>query len=171
MEIFVGNLPFDITEQQIKDKFSECGEVSGVRMLTDKMTGRFRGLAFVSYDDDDIAHTAIETFDGVELGGRPMRVDKCKAIEHRFNGFGGGFAPKKKEFKPRQQNRNFAPRDENKDDNSFRPFKKGKDFKKRPFGAPKGAGRKGKDFRFKREDGDFPRSSRRDERPRSRVFM
>lgn len=170
MEIFVGNLPFDITEQNIKDKFSEIGEVASVRMLTDKLTGRFRGIAFVSFDDDDVARNAIDILDGADLGGRPMRVDKNKAIEYRFNGFGGGFAPKKKEFKSRPQKRNFSQEGEQSED-STKPFKKSfKDFKKRPHNTSKYAGKKGKDFRFKRDDGDFKRTPKHEERPRSRIF-
>ena len=94
MEIFVGNLPFDITEQEIRDKFAECGAVSNVKMLMDKFSGRFRGIAFVSMDDEQQAKAAIETLDGAELGGRPMKVDRSRERTERFNGFGGGFRPR-----------------------------------------------------------------------------
>ena len=94
MEIFVGNLPFDITEQEIRDKFAECGAVSNVKMLMDKFSGRFRGIAFVSMDDEQQAQAAIETLDGAELGGRPMKVDRSRERTERFNGFGGGFRPR-----------------------------------------------------------------------------
>ena len=91
MEIFVGNLPFDITEQEIRDKFAEIGAVSNVKMLMDKFSGRFRGIAFVSMDDQAQAEKAVETLNGVDLGGRPMKVDRSRERSERFNGFGGGF--------------------------------------------------------------------------------
>lgn len=168
MEIFVGNLPFDITEQQIKDKFAECGEVSNVRMLTDKITGRFRGIAFVSFVNDDDARNALDNLNGVDLGGRPMRIEKDKGIDHRFNGFGGSFAPKKRGFNQRSQKRNFS-REDGQSENSDKPFKKSFKGFKRSQGASKYAGKKGKDFRFKRE-GDFRKAPKREERPRSRIF-
>lgn len=96
MEIFVGNLPFDITEQEIREKFSECGAVSNVKMLTDKFSGRFRGVAFVTMDDDAQAQNAIASLNGADLGGRPMMVDKRRPRSGRFGGFGGGFSPRPK---------------------------------------------------------------------------
>ncbi|MBQ6534165.1 MAG: hypothetical protein IJI37_03265 [Opitutales bacterium] len=98
MEIFVGNLPFDITEGEIREKFGECGTVSSVKMLTDKLSGRFRGIAFVSFDDDEQAKAAVEKLNGADLGGRPMRVDISRSIDRRFNGFGAGFAPKRPKY-------------------------------------------------------------------------
>ena len=91
MEIFVGNLPFNITEREIIDTFAKHGEVSAVKMLKDKQTGRFRGIAFVTMPDDSQANVAIEALNNVELGGRPMRVDRSRERVRRFNGFGGGF--------------------------------------------------------------------------------
>jgi len=105
MEIFVGNLPFDITEGDIKEKFSECGTVASVKMLTDKLSGRFRGIAFVSFDDDEQAKAAVEKLNGADLGGRPMRVDISRSIDRRFNGFGAGFSPKRPKY-----GEGFAPR-------------------------------------------------------------
>ncbi len=147
MEIFVGNLPFDVTEQDIREKFAECGEVSNIKMLFDKMSGRFRGIAFVSFEDDSQARDAVANLNGVDFGGRPMRIDFSKGIERRFNGFGGGFAPKKKFFKndnrdfPRENfdNRDFPrggfeKRERNFDgENREGGFQRKPFFKKRPF--------------------------------------
>ena len=83
MEIFVGNLPFDITEQEIRDKFAEIGAVSNVKMLMDKFSGRFRGIAFVSMDDQAQAEKAVETLNGADLGGRPMKVDRSRERSER----------------------------------------------------------------------------------------
>lgn len=91
MEIFVGNLPFDVTEREVLDAFSKYGEVSGIKMLKDKKTGRFRGIAFVSMPDNVQANTAIDSLNNTELGGRPMRVDRSRERFQRFNGFGAGF--------------------------------------------------------------------------------
>ena len=91
MEIFVGNLPFDITEREILDAFAKYGEVSGIKMLKDKQTGRVRGIAFVSMPDDVQANAAIDALNNADLGGRPLRVDRSRERVQRFNGFGGGF--------------------------------------------------------------------------------
>ena len=94
MEIFVGNLPFDVTEQEITDVFAAYGAVSAVKMLMDKMTGRFRGIAFVTMSDDAQAQQAMDALNGKDLGGRPMRIDKTRERSDRFNGEGGGFGGK-----------------------------------------------------------------------------
>ena len=78
MEIFVGNLPFDITEREILDAFAKYGEVSGIKMLKDKQTGRFRGIAFVSMPDDVQANAAIDALNNADLGGRPLREDRSR---------------------------------------------------------------------------------------------
>lgn len=103
MEIFVGNLPFDITEQEIRDVFAKYGAISNIKMLTDKFTGRFRGIAFVTIDDDASAQKAIEEMNGADLGGRPMRLDRTRPREERFSGFGGGFRkPFRRPYAPRR---------------------------------------------------------------------
>lgn len=103
MEIFVGNLPFDVTEQEITDVFAAYGPVSAIKMLMDKMTGRFRGIAFVTMGDDAQAQQAMEALNGKDLGGRPMRIDKTRERSDRFNGEGGGFGkPRSGGFRPRE---------------------------------------------------------------------
>ena len=95
MEIFVGNLPFEITEQEIRDAFAAHGDVKSVKMLMDKFSGRFRGMAFVTMEDEAQASAAIAALNGADLGGRPMKVDKSRPREEgqrRFSGFGGGFS-------------------------------------------------------------------------------
>ena len=91
MDIFVSNLPFQITERESSDAFAAHGEVSGVKMLFDKVSGRCRGMAFVSMERSSDAEAAITALNGADLGGRPMRVDWSRPREERFNGFGGGF--------------------------------------------------------------------------------
>ncbi len=97
MEIFVGNLPFDCTEEEIRGAFSPYGEVASVRMLTDRISGRFRGIAYVVMNGDAEAASAIENLNGKDLKGRPMRVDKSRP-RTRFNGFGAGFSGNRRPF-------------------------------------------------------------------------
>ena len=77
MDIFVGNLSYEIEESAIQGVFATYGNVSGVKLLTDRETGRPRGIAFVTMDDFKEAQAAIKALDGEELGGRPMRVNKA----------------------------------------------------------------------------------------------
>ncbi len=95
MEIFVGNLSFDITEKELRDAFEKHGAVASVKMLMNKETGRFRGISFVTMENDEQAQAAITALNGVELLGRAMKVDKTRPREERFSGFGGGFKPRK----------------------------------------------------------------------------
>lgn len=91
MEIFVGNLPFEVTQEEIASAFGKFGELAGVKMLTDRETGRFRGIAFVTMNDAEQATAAIKELNGADLGGRPMRVDESKPRESRPSGNRGGF--------------------------------------------------------------------------------
>lgn len=68
MDIFVKNLPFEITEQEINEAFARYGEVSGVKMLFDKESGRFRGMAFVTMQNFSEAQAAIDSLNGADLG-------------------------------------------------------------------------------------------------------
>ena len=99
MELFVGNLPFSATEQEISDIFKAHGKVDSVKMLTDKFTGRFRGIAFVVMPDDAEAQSAIDALNNSDFGGRPMRVDRSRERTPRYNGFGGAYdAPRGEGF-------------------------------------------------------------------------
>ena len=90
MDIFVGNLPYEITENELKDMFSAHGTVNRIKMLTDRDTGRPRGIAFVTMDDVKEAQAAIKATDGQELGGRPMKVNQARERDSQ----GGGGAPR-----------------------------------------------------------------------------
>jgi RNA recognition motif-containing protein len=76
-KVFVGNLNFDTTAEEVSALFAQAGEVVGVSLPTDRMTGRPRGFAFVEYTNADDAAAAIERFSGYELGGRKLRVDEA----------------------------------------------------------------------------------------------
>ncbi len=75
--IYVGNLPFTITESDIRTLFEEFGSVREVNMITDRETGRFRGFGFIEMDDEE-AGKAISKLDGVEFGGRALRVNEAR---------------------------------------------------------------------------------------------
>ncbi|GHS86701.1 RNA-binding protein [Campylobacterota bacterium] len=81
-QLYVGNLPYTITEDKLRETFSPYGTVNAVRMMMDRETGRFRGFGFVEMDDDD-ALKAIEALDGKDLGGRNLRVNEARDRESR----------------------------------------------------------------------------------------
>jgi hypothetical protein len=87
MRIFVGNLSYQTTEDQLADLFAEAGPVESVTIVTDRDTGRSRGFAFVEMDSE-AANKAIEKFNGVELNGRAINVNEARPRPER--NFGGG---------------------------------------------------------------------------------
>jgi RNA recognition motif-containing protein len=89
MRIYVGNISFDTTEQDLREAFEAHGQVQEVAVITDRDTGRSRGFAFVTMDDDG-AQKAMEALDGTELDGRTIRVNEARAREDRGGGGGGG---------------------------------------------------------------------------------
>lgn len=88
-KIYVGNLSFKATEDEIRDMFEAYGTVESVAMINDRDTGRFRGFCFVEMPDAD-ALAAIEGLDGAEQDGRVLRVNEARPREERGGG-GGGF--------------------------------------------------------------------------------
>ena len=75
--IYVGNLPWSATEEQVQDLFSEYGNVLSVKLVSERETGRARGFGFVEMEDGD-ADAAIEALDNVSFGGRTLRVNEAK---------------------------------------------------------------------------------------------
>ena len=95
MEIYVGNLAYATTDDGLKAAFSAFGEVTAVRVVTDRMTGRSKGFGFVTMPDAVQAKAAIDALNGQELDGRTVRVNESqpKPREERGGyrgGFGGG---------------------------------------------------------------------------------
>ena len=76
--LFVGNLPFTATEEQLREHFSPAGKVIKVRIMTDRDTGRPRGFAFVEMETAEQAEQAIRGLDQTVLGGRLLRVDQAR---------------------------------------------------------------------------------------------
>ena len=75
--IYVGNLPWSSTEEQVRDLFAEYGNVHSVKLVNDRETGRARGFGFVEMDDAP-AEAAIEALDNQNFGGRTLRVNEAK---------------------------------------------------------------------------------------------
>ena len=92
-KIYVGNLPFSATDAEIRELFAQHGTVESVSIITDRDTGRPRGFGFVEMSRAD-ATKAIQSLNGKELGGRPLRVNEA---QERTGGGGnrGGGAPKR----------------------------------------------------------------------------
>jgi len=88
-KLYVGNLPFDTDEEQIRELFSGYGEVRSVDMINDRDTGRFRGFCFVAMDNA-AADAATQALNGYSFGGRPLKVNEAKPREERAPGAGGG---------------------------------------------------------------------------------
>lgn len=87
--IYVGNLSFQTTEQELTDLFSQSGAVESVNLITDRDTGRSKGFAFVEMSASD-ADEAINRFNGQELNGRSLTVNEARAREERGGGRGAG---------------------------------------------------------------------------------
>jgi len=75
--IYVGNLPFSVTEDEVRDLFSAHGAVHTVKLISDRDTGKPRGFGFVGMEDSAAEH-AIHAINGLELGGRTLRVNEAR---------------------------------------------------------------------------------------------
>lgn len=87
-KIYIGNLPFSSTEDELRSLFSQHGDVQSVNVITDRETGRARGFAFVEMSQASDAANAIKSLDGSDLGGRSLRVNEA---EDKPRGGGGGY--------------------------------------------------------------------------------
>ncbi|MCS6927724.1 MAG: RNA-binding protein [Candidatus Binatia bacterium] len=86
-KLFIGNLPFQTTNEELETLFGQIGDVSSVSIITDKFTGRSRGFGFVEMDNAQEAQVAIERLNGYELQGRALTVNEAKP---QAAGSGGG---------------------------------------------------------------------------------
>jgi cold-inducible RNA-binding protein len=94
-KVFVGNMSFDTTREELQELFAQAGEITEVVVPTDRMSGRPRGFAFVTFASDEAAAAAIQKMDGQLLGGRNLRVNEASAAPQRSfggGGAGGGFS-------------------------------------------------------------------------------
>ena len=94
MNIYVGNLPFNLGEEDLKEIFEEYGEVATAKIINDKITGRSKGFGFVEMENDDEATNAIKELNNAEVSGRNIKVNESKPRENNRGGDrrgGGGF--------------------------------------------------------------------------------
>ena len=89
MKLYVGNLSFESTENDLQDLFEQHGQVNEVRLMTDRMTGKSRGFAFVTMNDNAQASVAMSGLNGRELNGRPLTVNEARPREERPRPHGG----------------------------------------------------------------------------------
>tara|TARA_Y100001970_G_scaffold266394_1_gene355029 strand:+ start:46449 stop:46694 length:246 start_codon:yes stop_codon:yes gene_type:complete len=78
MNLYVGNIPWSTSEEDLESHFAQFGNVSAVRIITEGRTGRSKGFGFVEMESDDEAKAAIEALDGKDFGGRDLRVNEAK---------------------------------------------------------------------------------------------
>jgi RNA recognition motif-containing protein len=91
MNIYVSNLSFAVQEQDLRTYFAEYGEVTSVKVITDKLTNRSRGFAFVEMPDNSAAEKAVKELDGAMVDGRSIKVNEARPKEERStkNSFSG----------------------------------------------------------------------------------
>ena len=91
MNIFVGSLPFKIEESELQEIFEEYGEVTSVKIITDRATGRSKGFGFVEMTNEEEAKKAIEELNNAEIEGRTIVVNKAEEKKEGTRPGGGGF--------------------------------------------------------------------------------
>jgi RNA recognition motif-containing protein len=107
MDIYVGNIAYSASEEDLRAAFGEFGTVESVRIVTDRETGRSKGFGFVQMGEEDGAK-AVENLDGKDMQGRPLKVNKARPKSD--NRGGGGFRPRREgqggggNFRPRRDN-------------------------------------------------------------------
>lgn len=89
-KLYVGNLAYRTTEEQVRELFSGVGEVTSVTLITDRETGRAKGFGFVEMANDADADEAIKRFNGYSLDSRNLTVNEARPREDRGGGYGGG---------------------------------------------------------------------------------
>lgn len=90
-KLYVGNLPYSATETALSDKFTACGTVESVKLITDRDTGQSKGFGFIEMASNAEAQAAIDTLNGTDYDGRPMKVNEAKPQEKRSGGSRGGY--------------------------------------------------------------------------------
>ena len=95
MNLYIGNLDYRVQEQQLRELFEEIGEVESVKIITDKMTGRSKGFAFVEMPNDADANMAIENINGKTVGQREITVNQARPKTEGSREFSGNRFNKK----------------------------------------------------------------------------
>jgi RNA recognition motif-containing protein len=89
MNIYVGNLPYSVTEDELRTAFAAFGEVSSVNVITDKFSGQSKGFGFVEMPENAAADAAIKALNETPMGGRNIKVNQAKPRGERQSGGGG----------------------------------------------------------------------------------
>jgi RNA recognition motif-containing protein len=89
-KLYVGGLPYSVTEDKLQEIFSAHGTVDSARVITDRFTGRSRGFGFVEMSSEEEAQTAIDSLNGSDLDGRSLTVNEARPQENRGGGGSGG---------------------------------------------------------------------------------
>jgi RNA recognition motif-containing protein len=95
-KLYVGNLPYEIDEGELRELFLRAGPVEAVNVMRDQATGRARGFAFVEMSTDEGAQAAIRDLNASQVGGRSLTVNEARPREARSGGFGGGGASRRR---------------------------------------------------------------------------
>lgn len=89
LNLYVGNLPYSMNDQELNELFSQIGQVQSAKVMSDRETGRSRGFGFVEMADTDAGHEAIEKLNGQDCDGRALVVNEARPREERPRGGGG----------------------------------------------------------------------------------
>ncbi len=89
-KLYVGNLPDSATEQDLSDKFAAYGTVKSVKLITDRYSSRGKVFCFIEMASDAEAQAAIDSLNGTDYEGRPMKVNEARTLRKVYGGYGGG---------------------------------------------------------------------------------
>ena len=89
-KLYVGNLKYEVTEEDLERLFKDYGEITSVKVIRDKFTGRSKGFAFVEMANDEAAKNAINSLDGNDFEGRNIKINIARERTERPGGGGGG---------------------------------------------------------------------------------
>jgi RNA recognition motif-containing protein len=89
-KLYVGSLPYSVTEDELRDLFAPYGQIESVRIITDKFTGQSKGFGFVEMSNDDEAQKAVAAVNGQQMNGRTLIVNEARPEQRRERSFGGG---------------------------------------------------------------------------------
>ncbi len=97
-KLYVGNLPYSVTEEKLQQHFAQHGSVISARIITDKFTGRSKGFGFVEMSSDQEAERAVTALNGTEFEGRNIVVSEARPQQPRMGSGGGGRPPRRDRY-------------------------------------------------------------------------
>jgi len=99
-KLYIGNLSYDVTDDELNQVFSQCGQVTSAKVVRDRETGRSKGFGFVEMPNDDEATHAVDRMSGFDLKGRPLLVDIAKEPERGVVRRGAPSGPPRRNKRP-----------------------------------------------------------------------